>query len=98
MQLQIEVRHEWSSSCRSNRLLGRIYCQRAHEKVLFCQSDCPESRKTKKNNVEVTEILHAEITQPDSNKNCCKNIDAVISTIGITRQKKDEPIYSVMEN
>jgi uncharacterized protein YbjT (DUF2867 family) len=43
--------------------------------------------KLKQNNIEVTEILQAEITQPDSIKDCCKNIDVVISTVGITKQK-----------
>ena len=43
--------------------------------------------KLKQNNIEVTEILQAEITQPDSIKDCCKDIDLVISTVGITRQK-----------
>jgi uncharacterized protein YbjT (DUF2867 family) len=43
--------------------------------------------KLKQNNIEVTEIIQAEITQPDSIKDCCTNIDVVISTVGITRQK-----------
>ena len=45
--------------------------------------------KLKQNDIEVTEIIQTEITQPDSIKDCCKNIDVVISTIGITRQKDD---------
>ena len=43
--------------------------------------------KLKQNNIEVTDIIQAEITQPDSIKDCCKNIDAVISTVGITKQR-----------
>jgi uncharacterized protein YbjT (DUF2867 family) len=43
--------------------------------------------KLKQDNIETTEILQAEITQPDSIKDCCKNIDVVISTVGITKQK-----------
>lgn len=43
--------------------------------------------KLKQNNIELTEILQTEITQPASIKDCCKNIDIVISTVGITRQK-----------
>ena len=43
--------------------------------------------KLKQNSIEVTEIRKAEITQPESIKDCCKNIDVVISTVGITRQK-----------
>jgi len=33
------------------------------------------------------ELIQAELTQPETIKNCCKNIDVVISTVGITRQK-----------
>jgi uncharacterized protein YbjT (DUF2867 family) len=43
--------------------------------------------KLKQNKIVVTEILKREITKPDSIKNCCKNVDVVISTVGITRQK-----------
>lgn len=43
--------------------------------------------KLKQDNIETTEVLQAEITQPDSIKDCCKNIDVVISTVGITKQK-----------
>lgn len=43
--------------------------------------------KLKPNNIEVTEMCQAEITQPESIKDSCKNIDVVISTVGITRQE-----------
>jgi len=33
------------------------------------------------------EIVKAEITDPKSLKNCCQNVDTVISSVGITRQK-----------
>ncbi len=33
------------------------------------------------------EIVKAELTQPDSIKNCCKGVDIVISTVGRTKQK-----------
>ena len=32
-------------------------------------------------------ILEAQVTQPETLKEICKNIDVVISTVGITRQK-----------
>ena len=38
-------------------------------------------------NHDLVEIVKAEITRPESIVNCCENIDIVISTIGITRQK-----------
>ena len=33
------------------------------------------------------EIIKAELTKPDSIKKCCNDIDVVITTVGITRQK-----------
>lgn len=37
--------------------------------------------------IKVTDSLKVEITSPETLNNCCKGIDTVISTIGITRQK-----------
>jgi uncharacterized protein YbjT (DUF2867 family) len=36
---------------------------------------------------ELIEIIQAEITQAKSVKDCCRKIDTVISTVGITKQK-----------
>jgi uncharacterized protein YbjT (DUF2867 family) len=33
------------------------------------------------------DLVRAQVTEPQSLKGCCRNIDTVISTIGITRQK-----------
>ena len=33
------------------------------------------------------EIFEAELTNPQTLKDCCKDVDVVISTVGITRQK-----------
>lgn len=41
------------------------------------------------------EILHAELTQPSSIKNSCKDIDVVISTIGITKSKAKQTYMEV---
>lgn len=78
--------------------LGRYIAKELLKRTYPVRALARNPEKLKQNNIEVTEILRAEITQPDSIINCCSNIDVVISTIGITRQKKDEPIYSVMEN
>jgi len=37
--------------------------------------------------IEVEDLFHAEITHPEMLKGCCSEIDTVISTVGITRQK-----------
>lgn len=37
--------------------------------------------------IEIEDLFHADVTRPETLKDCCKGIDTVISTIGITRQK-----------
>lgn len=44
-------------------------------------------QKLKENNIEASDILEAEITQRESIRGCCENIDIVISSVGITKQK-----------
>lgn len=39
------------------------------------------------NQNELVDIFEAEITQPNSISGCCENMEVVISTVGITRQK-----------
>lgn len=41
----------------------------------------------KKKNVSADKTIPAELTQPESITGCCDQIDTVISTVGITRQK-----------
>ena len=33
------------------------------------------------------QLIQAELTRPDTIRNCCRHIDVVVSTVGITRQK-----------
>ncbi|MEA3406305.1 MAG: SDR family oxidoreductase [Pseudomonadota bacterium] len=41
-----------------------------------------------KKGIDPTRIIKAELTNPTTLENCCEEIDAVISTVGITRQKE----------
>ncbi len=43
--------------------------------------------KLRLDNAESAGVLQAELTRPDSIAGCCEDIDVVISTVGITRQK-----------
>ena len=45
------------------------------------------SEKFKQFNIEVDEVIEAEVTSKSTIHGCCKNIDVVISTVGITKQK-----------
>ncbi|MGD8306241.1 MAG: SDR family oxidoreductase [Ignavibacteria bacterium] len=44
-------------------------------------------KKFKQFKIEVDEVIEAKVTNKSTLTNCCKNIDVVISTIGITKQK-----------
>lgn len=43
--------------------------------------------KLEQNGIRANEVLKAELTDPGSIRGCCKDINVVISTVGITRQK-----------
>ena len=44
--------------------------------------------KLKRLGLEIEDVFQAEMTSPETITGCCKGIDTVISTIGITRQKE----------
>lgn len=44
-------------------------------------------KRLKAKNIESMDLVEAELTKADTIKGCCENIDVVISTVGITRQK-----------
>ena len=43
--------------------------------------------KLKQLELDIVDVFQAEITRPETIAGCCRGIDTVISTIGITRQK-----------
>jgi len=59
-----------------------LYAQNYLTKVLVRN---PE--KFKSLSIQVNEIMEAEVTDKTALRNCCENVDVVISTIGITKQK-----------
>jgi uncharacterized protein YbjT (DUF2867 family) len=67
--------------------LGRHIARELLKRSYLVRALARNPEKLKQDNIETTEVLQAEITQPDSIKDCCKNIDVVISTVGITKQK-----------
>ena len=67
--------------------LGLHLLQELHRQQYSCRAIVRNPEKIKIKKIPVTEIVTAELTAPDSIKNCCNDIDVVISTVGITRQK-----------
>jgi len=67
--------------------LGSYIAKELQKRAYIVRAIVRNPERLKLKNIDTNEILKAEVTQPDSIKDCCKNIDVVISTVGITRQK-----------
>jgi uncharacterized protein YbjT (DUF2867 family) len=53
----------------------------------FVRAITRNTAKLKRLHPAIDEIIETEVTNPETLTGCCNNIDAVITTIGITRQK-----------
>jgi uncharacterized protein YbjT (DUF2867 family) len=67
--------------------LGSYIAKELQKKDFFVKVIVRNPEKLKQEKIEVSEIVEAKVTQPESIKDCCDGVDVVISTIGITRQK-----------
>lgn len=71
----------------STGYLGSYIAKELHKRSFFFRAIARNAEKLKQNDIEANEVLKAELANPDSISECCKGIDVVISTVGITRQK-----------
>jgi uncharacterized protein YbjT (DUF2867 family) len=71
----------------STGYLGSYIAKELQKRSCFYRVIARNPEKLKQNDIEANEVLKAELTDPDSISECCKGIDVVISTVGITRQK-----------
>jgi len=62
----------------AKQLMARSYIVRAMVR---------DPERLKEKNIDVSEVVEAQITKPESIQDCCKDMDVVISTVGITTQK-----------
>jgi uncharacterized protein YbjT (DUF2867 family) len=67
--------------------LGSYVAKELLNRSYFLRAIARDTKRLEKKNIQPTEFIEAELTQPDSLKGCCKNIDVVISTVGITKQR-----------
>ncbi len=67
--------------------LGSYIAKELQNRAYYVRAIARNPERQKQNNIEANEIVIGEVTQPDSIKDCCNDIDVLISTIGITRQK-----------
>ena len=71
----------------STGYLGSYIAKELQKRSCFFKVIARNPEKLKQNDIEANEVLKAELTDPDSISECCKGIDVVISTVGITREK-----------
>ncbi len=71
----------------STGYLGIFIAKELQQRSCFIRAIARSPKKLEQNDIKANEILEAELTDPDSIRECCKGIDIVISTVGITKQK-----------
>ena len=67
--------------------LGRHIAKRLIQNAYDLRVITRSPDKLAERGIEVQDLFRAEITRPETLKGCCSEIDTVISTVGITRQK-----------
>jgi uncharacterized protein YbjT (DUF2867 family) len=67
--------------------LGSYIAKELQKRAFTIRAIIRNTAPLKEKSIEVNEIIEAELTKPKTIKGCCKQIDVVISTVGITRQK-----------
>lgn len=67
--------------------LGSYIASELQRKAFSIRAIARNTRHLNDKNYKINDIVTAELTQPDTIGGCCKEIDVVISTVGITRQK-----------
>lgn len=71
----------------STGYLGGYIGQELQKRSCFFRVIVRNPKTPNPNLVKANEVITAELTSPDSIRGCCRDIDVVISTVGITRQK-----------
>ena len=67
--------------------LGSYIAKELLKRDYFLRTIVRNPEKLKQKEITPDEIIKAELIEPASIKDCCKDIDVVISTVGITKQK-----------
>ena len=71
----------------STGYLGSYIAKELQKQAYFCRAIARNPEKLKQKDIEANEVIKAELTKPATITESCKEIDVVISTVGITRQK-----------
>ena len=70
----------------STGYLGIHIAKELQQRSNFFRAIARNPKKLAQNDIKANEILKAELTDPESIRECCRGIDIVISTVGITKQ------------
>ncbi len=71
----------------STGYLGIYIAKELQKRSCFFRAIARSPEKLEQNDIQANELLKAELTDPESIRECCIGIDIVISTVGITKQK-----------
>ena len=67
--------------------LGSYIAKALFERGFSTRAIARNTAQLKGKKILFSEIIEAELTRPDTIKDCCNQIDVMVSTVGITRQK-----------
>ncbi len=68
--------------------LGGFIAKELHKQEYYSKLLVRESGKLEQHNIFANEMIQAELTKQDTIEGCCEDVDTVISSVGITRQKE----------
>jgi len=71
----------------STGYLGTYIARQMQKNAYYFRAIARNPEKLMLNDITANEVIAAELTKPESISECCKDIDVVISVVGITRQK-----------
>jgi len=71
----------------STGYLGIYIARELQKKGYDLRAIARDPEKFRQNDIPANELIAAELTNPETIRGCCRDIDGVITTVGITRQK-----------
>jgi|SRR5690242_10815709 len=67
--------------------LGQFVAKEFKRQDYFTRIIARNIEKFKRENIPADELINAEFTKPETLTDCCRNIDVVFTSVGITKQK-----------
>ena len=67
--------------------LGKFIARELQKQGYYSKVIVRNPKRLEEQNIIVSEMIQAELTKPETIEGCCQDVDTVISSVGITRQK-----------